>query len=193
MKTSPIAYLRCSTVSTMKKIVLLIAGISIAGVAGAQQTMLGCMDQALRVQAEQVKRDLKPQGFVSVRDMMITMKSKESVGIPVVLTQGKLYQLVFIGSKEANNMHFELYDNAKFRVDERKFDKPSESNLLVYSITPEKTDTFVVALTQNLKSKTACGSFTILRQDEIPKAETPANNPGKPAKPAANKPKAKKK
>ncbi|MCD6064034.1 MAG: hypothetical protein K0R82_1945 [Flavipsychrobacter sp.] len=172
----------------MKKIVFVAAALLLANLAQAQQNMLGCMDASLRVQAEQVKRDLKPQGFVSVRDMMITMKSKESVGIPIVLTQGKLYQLVFIGTREANNMHFELYDKAQFRIDERKFDKPSESNLLVYSIVPEKTDTFMVALSQNLRTKTACGSFTILRQDELPAA---AEKPAK-TKPAATKPKSKK-
>ncbi|WP_276134222.1 hypothetical protein [Polluticoccus soli] len=171
----------------MKKIVFVAAGLSLATLAQAQQNMLGCMDASLRVQAEQVKRDLKPQGFVSIRDMMITMKSKEAVGVPVVLTQGKLHQLVFIGSKEASNMHFELYDKAKFRIDERKFDNPSESNLLIYSIVPETTDTFMVALTQNLKTKSACGSFTILRQDEKPQA-APTTKPGK-AKPAASKPK----
>jgi hypothetical protein len=190
VKTYSNAYLRFSTVSMMKKIVFVALGLSLSTMVYAQQNMLGCMDASLRVQAEQVKRDLKPQGFVSVRDMMITMKSKESVGIPVILTQGKLHQLVFIGTREASNMHFELYDKAKFRIDERKYDNPSESNLLIYSIVPETTDTFMVALSQNLKTKTACGSFTILRQDEQPTA-APAAKPSK-AKPAATKPKSKK-
>jgi hypothetical protein len=155
--------------------------LSVIAVAGrAQQTALGCVDAAMRVQAEQIKRDFKAQGFVSVKDMMITMKSKQASGVRVALTAGKLHQLVFIGSKDANNLHFEIYDKADFRVDERKLDDPMTTNLVIYSIVPEKTDTMVVALTQNLKEKTACGSFTVLRQDEVPDAKpTKAQKNGK--------------
>ena len=165
----------------MRKL-FIIGGLSFfACTTKAQQTALGCIDAAMRVQAEQIKRDFKAQGFVSVKDMMITMKSKQASGVRVVLTAGKLHQLVFIGSKDANNLHFELYDKADFRLDERKVEDPMTANLVIYSIVPEKTDTMVVALTQNLKEKTACGSFTVLRQDEMPQAK-PANTKQKNGK-----------
>jgi hypothetical protein len=152
----------------MKKL-FTIVGLSLIAFKGtAQQTALGCVDAAMRVQAEQIKRDFKAQGFASIKDMMITMKSKQASGVRIVLTAGKLHQLVFIGSKDANNMHFELYDKADFLLGEQKVTDPMTSNLVIYSIVPEKTDTVVVALSQNLKEKTACGSFTVLRQDEVP-------------------------
>lgn len=166
----------------MRKLFFTAASLFLAGQVYAQQPMVGCVNQAMRVQAEQIKRDFRAQGFVAIKDMMLTMKSRESIGVSMPMSQGKLYQLIYIGSKDASSLNFELYDGGKFRIDERKLDNPAENSLLVYSFMPEKTDTFVVALTQNLKEKSTCGSFTVLRQDEIPQPKKPA-----PVKPAANK------
>jgi hypothetical protein len=168
----------------MRKLFLLIGLSLIAGAAHAQLSV-GCMDQAMRSQAEQIKRDFKAQGFVSIKDMMLNMKSRESAGVPLIMDKGKLYQLVFIGSQEASAIDFELYDGAKFSLDHRHLDKPAETNLLIYSFTPEKNDTFVVSLTQNLKNKTSCGSFTVLRQDEVPQPQQKPKQAGN--KPGANK------
>lgn len=152
----------------MKKILLASVILFTCATGYAQQTALGCMDQAIRLQSQQIKHDFKAQGVIPVKDMMITMKSHEPAGIKLPLTQGRLYQLVYIGSKDANSLRFELYDGADFRIEDRKIEKPSETNFLIYSFTPEKNDTFTVVLTQNIGSKTMCGSFTVLQNEETP-------------------------
>jgi hypothetical protein len=152
----------------MKKLILATATLLAAAYCHAQQTALGCKDGSIRLQAEQIKHDFRNQGLVSIKDMMITMQSREPAGIKMPFTQGTLYQLVFIGSKDASNLRFEIYDGANFRIEDRKLEKPAETNFLIYSFTPEKTDTFTVVLTQNMDSKTMCGSFTVLRNDNAP-------------------------
>lgn len=143
-------------------------GLSLITTTADAQLSVGCMDMAMRAQAEQIKRDFRKVEFVPIKDMMLNMKSKEPVGITLIMEKGKLYQLIYIGSKEAVSLHFGLYDGAKFLIDERKLDKPGENNQLIYSFTPEKNDTFVVSLTQTLKTKTTCGSFTVMRQEGSP-------------------------
>ena len=152
----------------MKKILFASAILFMSAAGYAQQTALGCMDQSIRLQSQQIKHDFKAQGVIPIKDMMITMKSHEPAGIKLPLTQGKLYQLVYIGSKDASGLRFELYDGANFRIEDRKVEKPSETNFLIYSFTPEKTDTFTVVLTQHIGGKTMCGSFTVLQNEETP-------------------------
>ena len=71
---------------------------------------LGCNDKSIRLQAEQYKQDFKAQGQEVYRDAMISMESRQPTPVAVQLTKGVLYQMIFIGSRDANKINFELYD-----------------------------------------------------------------------------------
>jgi len=93
-----------------------------------------------------------------------------------------LYQLIFIGSRDAKKISMELFDGADKKIDERIIKNPKEQNFVVYSFTPEKTDMYLLVFTQIKGSKSMCGSFSIMQ----PGGEGAQQPP--PAIPANNKP-----
>lgn len=180
------AYLRLLIFFSMKQIISLLflsAVFTSAIPANAQQQPnIGCMDKTLRLQAEQIKQDLKAQGMSVYKDAMVSMESREPFPIAVQLTKGQMYQMVFVGSKEASRLTFELYDGQDNKIDQKELDDPADANYVIYPFIPDKTDVYLVVLTQKLKSKTLCSSFCILQ-----KLETPAKNTNTtPAKKSGN-------
>jgi len=148
----------------------------------AQQPALGCDDKAMRIQSQQLKHDFASQGLSVYKDAMISMESHQPFPVAVQLDKGKLYQLIFIGSRDAKKISMELFDGADKKIDERIIKKPKEQNFVVYSFTPEKTDMYLLVFTQIKGSKSMCGSFSIMQPGGEGVQQTP------PATPANNKP-----
>ncbi len=147
---------------------------------------LGCNDHAIRLQAEQIKQDFKSQGMEVYKDAMLDMESKQPSPIAVQLTKGILYQMILIGSKEANKIRFELFDGEDKKIDERILKHPGLNNFLVYSFVPDKTDFYLVILSQSKGMQNLCGSFSIMQpatgktRQQAPSnqpAKTPGSNP----------------
>lgn len=153
---------------------------------------LGCNDKSIRLQAEQIKQDFKAQGQEIFKDAMINMESRQPTPIAVHLKKGVLYQMVFIGSKEANRLNFEVYDGEDKKIDERVMKHPAITNFVIYSFVPEKTDLYLVILSQIKGTKNLCGSFTIMQPSgnrppaTTTKPTTPTNNNKTPAKTQGN-------
>lgn len=149
----------------MRYILLILTILISATNSYAQRDQLGCMDKSIRVQAEQFKRDFKAQGLEVFKDAMITMTPKEPTAVAVQLNAGQLYQLVYIGSNKASKIYFELFDGQDNKIAEKKLDKPTDNNFLVYSFIPQKSDVYLLVLTQKIKgNKNVCGSFTIMQK-----------------------------
>lgn len=104
----------------------------------AQQPALGCDDKAMRIQSQQLKHDFASQGLSVYKDAMISMESHQPFPVAVQLDKGKLYQLIFIGSRDAKKISMELFDGSDKKIDERVIKNPKEQNFVVYSFTPEK-------------------------------------------------------
>lgn len=145
---------------------------------------LGCNDGSIRLQAEQMKQDFKSQGLEVYKDAMIDMESRQPSPIAVQLTKGVLYQMIYIGSKESKKVSFELYDGEDRRIEEKSLKNPSASNFMVYSFVPEKTDLYLVILTQIKGTQNVCGSFTIMQPASKPKQQY--NLPKQQQKPNTN-------
>lgn len=140
---------------------------------------LGCNDKSIRLQAEQYKQDFKAQGQEVYRDAMINMESRQPTPVAIQLNKGVLYQMIFIGSREANKINFELYDGEDRKIDEKILKAPGVSNFVVYSFVPEKTDLYLVILTQIKGTQSLCGSFTIMQPGT---AKPKGNTQSAPAK-----------
>lgn len=149
---------------------LFLLGTTVAATA-QQQSRIGCVDKAMRLQAEELKQGFTKHGMTVYRDAMVSMTSKEVYPIAVDLRQGELYQMIYIGSREASKIEFELYDAQKQKLDTKKLNDPAETNFLIYSFSPSQSGVYYVGLTQKLKNRDLCGSFTILQQA---KTDTPA-------------------
>lgn len=133
--------------------------------ANAQRDKIGCVDKSIRVQAEQIKHDLKAQGLSVYKDAMVSMDPKEPFPVAVQLTAGEQYQFIFVGKSNANKLYFELFDGQDKMIGEKQVDDPSLTNFVVYSFVPQKSDIYLIVLNQKIKSKSkVCGSFTIMQQ-----------------------------
>lgn len=144
---------------------------------------LGCNDKTIRLKAEQIKQDFKAQGMEVYKDAMIDMESRQPSPIAVQLNKGVLYQMVFIGSKEAKKINFEIYNGDDKKIDERILKHPALTNFMVYSFVPEKSDLYLIVLSQNKGTQNVCGSFTIMQSGSI---KTKPNNNNPVSKPVTN-------
>lgn len=148
------------------------------------QANIGCMDKSIRLQSEQIKTNFKQQGLTVFKDAMISMESKQPFPVAVQLNKGILYQLVFIGNRQASGLTFELFDGKDNKIGEQSADDPNKNNYIIYSFVPEKTDLYLIVLTQKIKQKSVCSSFSILEKGDG-KAQTtqpsaaPANSKDK--------------
>ncbi len=158
---------------------LFITGLFSFNAAFAQQPEIGCMDKAIRLQSEQIKQDFKAQGMEVYKDAMISMESRQPFPIAVKLEKGQMYQIVFVGNKDASRYDFELFDGQDNKIDERTLKTPLLSNYIVYSFIPERTDVYLMVLTHRYRSKTFCNSFTIMQKSK-PKPKPPVEAPAPP-------------
>ncbi|MCB9046197.1 MAG: hypothetical protein H6550_08650 [Chitinophagales bacterium] len=131
----------------------------------AQMAKVGCMDQGIRVQGEQIKHDFKAQGMEIYKDAMLTMSSKDPYPIAVQLTQGTLYQFVFVGNKDASKLYFELFDGADTKLVDKVVENKGSNNFMIYSFIPQKTDLYLLIVSQKVKgNREVCGSFTVMQK-----------------------------
>jgi len=132
-----------------------------------QHPDIGCVDKALKMQSEDIRMSFAKQGMSVYRDAMINMNSQEPFPIEVQLSKGHLYQLIFIGSKGAGKIKMEIFDGEDKKIADKDASLSStnrNSNAIIYSFVPGKKDLYLVVLSQKLKNKNICGSFTILEQ-----------------------------
>lgn len=129
-----------------------------------QQPNIGCNDKAIRLQAEQMKAGFIKQGFSTYKDAMISMESRQPSPVAIQLNKGTMYQFIFIGDMNASKLKMELFDGDDNRIEVRENKDLKANNNIVYSFVPEKSDIYLVVLTQQWKTKSMCGSFTILQQ-----------------------------
>ena len=65
----------------------------------------------------------------------------------------------------ASKIFFELYDGQDNKLVEKTIKKVDDTNFIIYSFVPQKTDLYLVVLTQKIKGDAeVCGSFTIMQK-----------------------------
>ena len=182
----------------MKKIYFTVLAIIMIQVSNAQQRgqgtpNIGCIDKTIKMQSEELRAGLIKQGMEPFKDAMISMESQTPFPIALQLVKGKLYQFVYIGSNESSKIKMEIYDGNDKKLDDKTANPTSRnpnSNYILYSFIPEKTDIYLIVLTQKQKQKSICGSFTVYQKMEAkPVADTTkkqATTPNKTATPAKN-------
>jgi len=154
-----------------------------SGTAFAQPASIGCVDKYTRLQAEELKLGFTKHGMEVYKDANVSMHADEPYPVAVQLNKGVMYQMIFVGNMAAKEVRLELFDgdDKKMGMKETKKDDP---NYIIYSFIPEKTDMYLVVLSQRAKNKEMCSSFTILRpaaaqqeQQGIVPSENRYNNP----------------
>lgn len=167
-------------IEMMKSLFSFIAILFISFAANAQSEQLGCIDKDMRVQAEGLKQSFIKQGLTVFRDAQFTMKSQEPMPIAIDMVKGRIYQMVFVGSTQAQKIRIEVLNGEHKKVTVKETGK-GDPNYIVYSFIPEKSDSYLVMLSEKFKGVSACGSFTLLH-DAPKQAEANQNKPSAPAK-----------
>lgn len=129
------------------------------------QAKIGCMDKGIRLQSQQLKHDFKAQGMEVYKDAMIGMANKEPFPIAVQLSAGEQYEFIFTGNKKADRLYFELYDGNDRKLADKTVDNTGRNNYILYAFIPEKSDLYLVVVSQKIKGKKEfCGSFSVMRK-----------------------------
>jgi hypothetical protein len=129
------------------------------------QAKIGCVDKGIRLQGEQLKHDFKAQGMEVYKDAMLGMLPKDPYPVAVQLNAKEPYQFVFVGSRSASKIYFELFDGNDKKIGEKVLDNPAQNNSVIYSFIPPKNDVYLVVLSQKAKGKTeVCGSFSVMQK-----------------------------
>lgn len=163
----------------MKKILLFLAALTIitAGTVTngwAQKNRevvqpVGCVDPAIRGQADAIKQHFTAQGFVVYRDAMVNMSSMQPFPVMVQLARGHLYQIIFVGQSAATNHRMVVYDGADRKIDEKFVSRrhgAEQNNYIIYEFVPERTDMYMLTFMTRLKNRDFCGSVCILAADQ---------------------------
>lgn len=160
----------------MKQLIILVSVFFVYTTAYSQQRPnVGCVDKAIKLQSEDLHMSFAKQGMTVYRDAMVNLNSNEPFPVAVQLVKGHLYQLILIGSKGAGKAKMELFDGEDKKIADKSASLNStdrNSNCIIYSFVPGKTDLYLIVLSQKVKGKETCGSFSIMEQ-ATDKKETP--------------------
>jgi hypothetical protein len=164
----------------MKSLFSFIVILFLSIAANAQSEQLGCIDKDMRVQAEGLKQSFIKQGLSVFKDAQFTMHSNEPMPIAIDMVKGRIYQMVFVGSTQAQKLRLEVLNGDHKKVTVKETGK-GDPNFIVYSFIPDRTDSYLVILSEKFRGAQACGSFTLLH-DAPKQTEANQNKPSAPAK-----------
>ena len=150
----------------------LIALIGFSNNALAQQAgpSIGCVDKVIRMQTEDLKLGFTKHGMEVYKDANVSIESSVPYPVAVQLNKGIMYQMIFVGSQLASDIRLELFDGDDKKIGEKLAGK-MDPNYIIFSFIPEKTDLYLVVLSERLKKETICSSFTILRPPVLKQPE----------------------
>ena len=165
VKALDIGYLSRYNNQPMRIYIAFLLGLLFTINAQAQRAKIGCMDKNITVQAGQIKHDFRAQGMEVYKDAMLSMQSQEPYPVAIQLTQGQLYQFIFVGSKQSSRIYFELFNGRDEKIESITLKGKDGKNFIVYSFLPQKSDVYLIVAAQKIKGKTnVCGSFTVMQQ-----------------------------
>lgn len=155
--------LRCA-----EKLILSIIFCLILQAGGRAQDRIvqkSCFDTTLKRQAENAKEHFAKEGYVLVREATMTMESQYEMPVIVPLTEGALYEFVFIGDVSSKLYEVRMYDWEERQVVYRK--NGMENNVIAYNYVPFATQYHVIKPVQvsNVrKKKELCGYIMMFKK-----------------------------
>ena len=155
----------------MKKpyLVLLTLMLSILS-ANSQSNVIkvqSCNDQLIARQVDSLKKLYSDDGFVLLKEASITMESEYEMPVIVPLTQGSLYQFVFIGEYTSRLYEVRMFDwNEKQVVFKQKKWGDVDGNIISYDYQPRFSEFHMMKPVQvnKQKKKNLCGYVMMFKK-----------------------------
>jgi hypothetical protein len=147
----------------MKKILLLLSiSLSIASAAGAQEVIRQqpCESPDIKRQADSLRAIFEKDGFTLLREASMTMESEYEMPVVMPLTQGGLYQFVFIGEYTSRLYEVRMFDwNERQVIYLKKQWGDIDGNIISFGYVPQFSEFHMLKPVQinKKKKKGLCG------------------------------------
>ena len=126
-----------------------------------------CNDQLIAHQVDSLKKLYSDDGFVLLKEASITMESEYEMPVIVPLTQGSLYQFVFIGDYTSRLYEVRMFDwNEKQVVFKQKKWGDIDGNIISYNYQPQFSEFHMMKPVQvnKQKKKNLCGYVMMFKK-----------------------------
>ncbi len=125
-----------------------------------------CDISPYQIQIDSLKNIFSSKGFIVLREASMTMESEYEMPIVVPMSQGALYEFVFIGDPTSRLYEVRMYDwDEKQVVYQKKMWGDVDGNIISYAYTPQFTEYHMIKPVQvNKKKKKLCGYVLLLKK-----------------------------
>jgi hypothetical protein len=126
-----------------------------------------CSDQLIAHQVDSLKKLYADDGFVLLKEASITMESEYEMPVIVPLTQGSLYQFVFIGDYTSRLYEVRMFDwNEKQVVFKQNKWGEIDGNVISYEYQPQFSEFHMMKPVQvnKQKKKNLCGYVMMFKK-----------------------------
>jgi len=126
-----------------------------------------CNDQLIAHQVDSLKKLYTDDGFLLLKEASITMESEFEMPVIVPLTQGSLYQFVFIGDYTSRLYEVRMYDwSEKQVVFKQKRWGEIDGNIISYEYLPQFSEFHMMKPVQvnKQKKKNLCGYVMMFKK-----------------------------
>ncbi len=133
-----------------------------------------CQDEFINKQVDSLKNMFGAQGFQLVREASITMESEFEMPVVMPLTQGVLYQFIFIGDYSSKLYEVRMFDwNEKQVVFQQKRWGDVDGNIISYAYQPQFSEFHMMKPVQvNKKKKKGICGYVMLFKKAAPEAKS---------------------
>ena len=126
-----------------------------------------CSDGLIAHQVDSLKKLYADDGFVLMKEASITMESEYEMPVIVPLTQGSLYQFVFIGDYTSRLYEVRMFDwNEKQVVFKQNRWGEIDGNVISYEYQPQFSEFHMMKTVQvnKQKKKNLCGYVMMFKK-----------------------------
>jgi len=125
-----------------------------------------CDTHPYQLQIDSLKTLFSEKGFVVLREASMTMQSEYEMPIVVPMSQGALYEFVFIGDPSSKLYEVRMYDwNEKQVVYQKKMWGDVDGNIISYAYVPQFSEYHMIKPVQvNKTKKKLCGYVLLLKK-----------------------------
>ncbi len=153
---------------TLCKLSLALCCLFMSHVLSAQEVIRqeSCDTRPYQQQIDSLKNVFSSQGFVVLREASMMMQSEYEMPIVVPMSQGALYEFVFIGDPSSRLYEVRMYDwNERQVVYQKKMWGDVDGNIISYAYIPQFTEYHMIKPVQvNKTKKKLCGYVLLLKK-----------------------------
>ena len=129
--------------------------------------MQSCQDELINKQVDSLKNFYGKDGFILLKEASITMESEYEMPVIVPLTQGSVYQFIFIGDYTSKLYEVRMFDwDEKQVVFQQKKWGDVDGNVISYSYVPKISEFHMMKPVQvnKQKKKNLCGYVMLFKK-----------------------------